>query len=163
MDSITAFALSVSDPLVRDIGLLLNDNLVYVAVVLLCLFAAEGRNGKRAKVLFSIAIALLAGLAIKAALAAERPCAGEVWCPTGYSFPSLHALVAFTLAVAFLNKRSYPLFLLFALFVAFTRLNLGVHVFRDVAGALPVAILSYYVTDMAWPGIEKKLRGVLHG
>jgi membrane-associated phospholipid phosphatase len=50
----------------------------------------------------------------------------------------------------FLNKKSYPLFLLFALFVSFTRMNLGVHVFEDIAGALPVALISYYLIDIAW-------------
>jgi len=50
--------------------------------------------------------------------------------------------------IAFLNKKNYPLFLLFGMFTAFTRLHLGVHTLEDVAAALPVAFLSYYIADI---------------
>ena len=163
VDTITGLALSVQNPLVTQIAMLLNDNLIYAALILALLLIGEGRNGKRAKVLLSLVIAIAIGVVVKTALATERPCADETWCPTGYSFPSLHATAAFTLMVAFLNKKSYPGFLLFALFVAFTRLNLGVHTFRDIAGALPLAIIAYYVTGLAWPVLEKNVKRVLDG
>jgi membrane-associated phospholipid phosphatase len=64
--------------------------------------------------------------------------------------------------IAFLNRRSYPLYLLFALFVSFTRLNLGVHAFVDIAAALPIAAIGYYAVDMAWNAGKKK-GGKTHG
>ena len=163
VDLITGAALSVHDPLITQIGLFINNDLLYAALVFAMILSAEGRNSKRMKVLLSLAIAISLGVLIKTALAEQRPCAGEAWCPTGYSFPSLHALAAFTMMIAFLNKKSYPAFLLFALFVAFTRLNIGVHIFRDIAGALPLAVIAYYITGLAWPLVEKKVGRALDG
>ncbi len=152
MDTITALAAGVQDPLLNAIGLALDNAYVYAALVLAILFIGEERSRKRVKILASLAIAALLTLGIKAAVAHERPCAGEAWCPGDYSLPSMHAAVAFALMTGFLNKRSYALFLLFALFVSFTRLNIGVHVFQDIAGALPVALVSYYIADICWRG-----------
>lgn len=163
VDAITALALSVKEPLVREIGLILNDTLAYSALITALLLLGGGGSGKRLKVLLSILLAVALSMGVKSAYAVERPCAAESWCPADYSFPSLHAAAAFTLAIAFLNKKSYPYFLLFALFVCFTRLNLGVHLFRDVAGGLAVAVFSYYATDVAWPAIERRLGGAAHG
>lgn len=162
VDLITGAALSVQDPLITQIALIINNDAIYAALMLALVLLGEGRNSKRLKVLLSLAIAIGLGVMVKAALAEQRPCAGEAWCPTGYSFPSLHAAAAFTLMIAFLNKKSYPAFLLFALFVGFTRLNLGVHIFRDVAGALPLAVIAYYAAALAWPAAEKRLGGLMH-
>jgi len=150
MDSITALALSVDSPVLKVMGLFLDDALAYGAVVVGLVLLGESRNDKRLKILASLLVAVLAVGTVKYAMAYERPCAGEEWCPEGYSFPSMHAVVAFALMTGFLNKRIYPLFLVFALFVSFTRLNLGVHLFRDIAGALPIALVSYYLTDIVW-------------
>lgn len=156
MDAITALAASVDEPTLRSIGLLLDGSIIYGLVVLALLFIGEWRWGKRAKVVLALALALLLATGMKNIMAHERPCVGEEWCPEDYAFPSLHATVAFVLMTAFLNKRTYPLYLAFALFVCFTRLNLGVHSFQDVAGALPVALLSYYLVDILWKtGIVK--------
>jgi len=163
VDLITGAALSVQNPMITQIALLVNNDLLYAALVFALVLIAEGRNSKRMKVLLSLVIAVGLGILVKTALAEQRPCAGEAWCPTGYSFPSLHATAAFTLMIAFLNKKSYPAFLLFALFIAFTRLNLGVHIFRDIAGALPLAVMAYYITGLAWPLVEKRAGRVLDG
>lgn len=150
MDAITSLALSVDNQVIRSAGELLANDLAYGALVLVLVFAGEARNDKRLKTLLSLALVLLLCTAVKQLTAHPRPCAGLDWCPVDYSFPSLHAAVAFALAIAFLGKRSYPLYLLFALFVSFTRLNLGVHVFMDVAAALPLAMLSCYAVSLAW-------------
>ncbi len=150
MDTITSLALSVDNQLIRSVGELLASDLAYGALTLVLVFAGEARNDKRLKTVLSLALVLLLCTAVKQLTAHPRPCAGLDWCPADYSFPSLHAAVAFTLAIAFLDKRGYPLYLLFALFVSFTRLNLGVHVFMDVAAALPLAMLSCYAVSLAW-------------
>jgi membrane-associated phospholipid phosphatase len=148
MDSITAAALSVDNPLITAAGQALDNPLVFSAILLAALFIGETRDSKRKKIVLCAIIAVLCGYAIKLAMAVERPCAGEVWCPADYSFPSLHATAAFSLMIGFLNKKSFPLYLLFALFIGFTRMNLDVHVFADIAAALPIAIVSYYIVDL---------------
>ena len=150
MDSITALALSVDNPLVHMAGMILDDTIIYVVIVMGLLLIGENRNDKRMKIIASLVVAALAVIAIKHTLQIERPCIGEDWCPDDYSFPSTHAAVGFALMAGFLNKRSYALYLLFALFVGFTRMNIGVHVFGDIAGALPIALIAYYVTDIFW-------------
>jgi membrane-associated phospholipid phosphatase len=150
MDSITSAALGIQDPLIKAAGMLLDGPAEYVLIVLGLMLAGERRKGKLIKILASLAVAFALGMALKHAMAYERPCAGMAWCLDDFSFPSMHATIAFTLMTGFLNKRSFPLYLLFALFVSFTRLNLGVHVFLDIAGALPVALTAYYITDIAW-------------
>ncbi len=150
MDTITNMAMSVDVPLLKAVGMLLQDSIIYAGIVLALLLVGESRKDKRMKVLLSLALAALLAFGIKHVLAYERPCVDGEWCPGGYSFPSMHATVAFTLMTAFLNKKSYPLYLFFALFVGFTRLNLGVHTFYDIAAALPIAMLSYYAIDMVW-------------
>ncbi len=160
MDAITALALSVDNPILKAIGLIIDNEFFYATLIAALVLVGENRNEKRLKILTTLVAVVVLGAAIKAALAHPRPCAGESWCPTDYSFPSMHAAVAFALMIAFLNKRAYPLYLLFALFVSFTRLNLGVHIFLDIAAALPIALIGYYAVDLAWQR-GKRRRG--HG
>jgi membrane-associated phospholipid phosphatase len=163
MDAITSAAMAVRDPLLQSMGLFLDNSLAYAAVILILLFSGETRNPKRAKVLLCLALAILMVMGVKSVLAVERPCAGQAWCPDDYSFPSLHAVAAFALMTAFLDKKAFPAYFIFALFVCFTRLNLGVHTFRDIAGALPIALVSYYITDLLWKSIGKQAERLLGG
>jgi membrane-associated phospholipid phosphatase len=146
MDAITELALSVENPMLHDIGMLIQNPIIYAVLVLFLLLVGEKRQKKQKKLLLSLLITVVLVTAAKEAMAIDRPCADDDWCPSGFSFPSMHAAVAFTLMTGFLNKRSYVLYLLFALFISFTRLNIGVHTFYDVAAALPIALLSYYIT-----------------
>lgn len=155
MDPITGIAMSVDHPLINALGVVIHNSFTYAAIVLALLFIGEQRTEKRKKIIFSIVLTILLTTAIKYALAHERPCVGEDWCPKSYSFPSLHTAIAFTLMLPFFDKRGYSFYLLFALFVAFTRLNLGVHVFGDVVAALPIAMVSYYVTYITWKRMGK--------
>jgi len=150
MDAITAVALSLDNPVLKAAGSLIANEFFYAALILALVFLGEPRNGKRLKILATLAMVLVLGVAIKQAMAQPRPCAGEIWCPADYSFPSTHALVAFTLMIAFLGGKNYAFYLLFALLVSFSRLNTGVHGFIDVAAALPIAVLGYYAADLAW-------------
>ena len=148
MDTITAAALSVDVPELHQIGLLLDDTLVFAGLLLLAIIIGESRPRKRMKIVAAVALAIIAAFLIKGALGRERPCAGESWCPADYSFPSIHASAAFALMCGFLGKRSFPGYLLFALFTAFTRLNIGVHTFVDIAAALPIAMVCYYAVHL---------------
>ena len=146
MVSITQIAQSVDIGVVKDAGLLLNDPLIYGAILLVLALAGTREKKKLGRILFSLALAALLGLAAKEAFSHERPCSGEEWCPGGYSFPSSHAVTAFALMAAFIRRKEYPAYMLFALFVSFTRMNIGVHVFQDIVAALPIALIAYYVT-----------------
>ena len=144
--SITEICQSLDFEILKSIGWLINDAIAYGLILIALLLIGEKRRDKRTQILFSLVLAVLAALVIKQWMAVERPCIGEDWCPSGYSFPSTHAVAAFTLMAGFIRSRNYPYYLLFAVFVAFTRLNLGVHFFQDIVAALPIALVSYYVT-----------------
>ncbi len=140
-----------------EVSLLLGNELIFFLVVGAMVFLAEKRPEKRKKIILGIIIISLMVLALKNVFAAERPCIGmdaEYGCPAfplmEYSFPSGHAAVAFLLMIAFLDKKSFPVFWLFALFIAFSRLFLGVHNFEDIAGALVLAPIAYHITDVLW-------------
>lgn len=156
MDAITALALSIDNPALKAIGFLIDNDFVYAALIAALVFAGESRNEKRLRILATLVMVVVLGVAIKGVMAHPRPCAGEIWCPTDYSFPSTHAIAAFALMIAFLNKRAYPFYLLFALFVSFTRLDIGVHVFLDIAAALPIAFVGYYAVDLLWRKGERR-------
>lgn len=159
MDAISTLALSIQHPLLRAVDLFFDSAIIYIAIILTLVVVSENRNEKRRKILLSLVTAFLIATTVKIMLAHERPCIGQTECPGDYSFPSIHATIAFTLMCSFLNKKNFPLFMLFALFIAFTRLNLGVHLFQDIAGALPVALVSYYFTDIFWKKIKRDRNG----
>ncbi len=148
MDTITAIALSLDSPAIKAVGLLLDNIFIYAVILIAVVTQGERKDERRMKILFSLGLTLLVVLIFQSAIARERPCTGGEGCPPTYSFPSLHAAMAFTLMSAAIRKDSYWLYLLFALFVSFTRLNLGMHYFIDIAGALPVGLLSYYATHL---------------
>ena len=152
MDQITEFAFSINNELLTQVSLLLNNNLVFTLLIIAIVLVAERRNPKRIKIFSALILAFIFSLALKSIFAVERPCVplGLDYCPEDYAFPSLHATIAFTLMIAFLNKKSYWLFMIFALFVSFSRLVIAVHTFADIAAALPVALISYYIIDVLW-------------
>jgi undecaprenyl-diphosphatase len=152
MDAITEIAFNIKNDFLTSVSLLINDNVVFFLLIIALLFVAEKRNSKRLKVLSALLLVAVLTFGLKETMAIERPCVplGLPYCPEEYSFPSIHAALAFTLMVSFLDKKSYPYFVLFAFFVAFSRLNLAVHNFRDIAGALPIALIVYYIVDILW-------------
>ncbi|MCP4648028.1 MAG: phosphatase PAP2 family protein [bacterium] len=140
-----------------EISLLLGNEIIFFLVVGAMVFLAEKRPEKRKKIILGIIIISLMVIALKNIFAVERPCTGieaEFGCPSfpfmEYAFPSGHAAVAFLVMIAFLDKKSFPVFWLFALFIAFSRLFLGVHNFEDIAGALVLAPIAYHITDVLW-------------
>ncbi len=159
VDAITTLAYSIQNPILHQIDLLIDKDVLFFLVVIALVLIGESKNEKRIKIFASLLLAVGAGYLIKHAIAEHRPCFGLDWCPQDYSFPSLHAVAAFTLMCGFISRRSFPLYLLFALFICFSRMNLGVHYFIDIAGALPVAMVSYYVTHI----LAEEIGGRLHG
>ena len=91
-------------------------------------------------------LALLANQVIGPAFARPRPCHSlthvEVLlhCASDSSFPSDHAMIAgaFAAGLLLLNRKLGVLAVLLALFLAFTRIYVGVHYPTDVAGGLAI-------------------------
>ena len=153
--SISRFIASINNDWLTGAGMLLNDSFIFGALVISIGLFFERELKDRLRLAGALVITIVLVSVLKMVLAIERPCAhdGSLLCPLGYSLPSLHAAIAFTLMFAFLGKRTFPLVFAFAIFVAFTRLNLGVHNFEDVAAALPVAFIAFYLSD----NISRKL------
>ncbi len=153
MDRITEWFFSknngIFDPLARAI----NEPILFVGMVIAATFLLEPKNDKRVKILVAVLMATILGLGLKEAYGIERPCAfetGKVTCPNEYSFPSIHAAVAFTFMIAFLNKKIYPVLIVGALVIAISRMYLGVHTFEDIVGGLIVAPFAYAITSIGW-------------
>jgi membrane-associated phospholipid phosphatase len=155
-DIVTALALSVQNPVLSAVGHLLGNEFFYIAIVIGLVVAFERKNDKRLKILLLISISFLLGWIVKYLVAEPRPCLGAIWCPLDYAFPSTHALVAFAIMFGFMKKKSFPFFIAFAVFISFTRMNIGVHSFGDILGAIPIAIFGYYITEIAWARFERK-------
>lgn len=98
----------------------------------------------------SIALSAAIGAAIKMSLQIPRICEGMVYCPPGYSFPSVHAAIIFAFATSVLLYTRKPVFyapaLAFATTVSYSRLALGVHTAIDVISGMSLGI----ATAMAW-------------
>lgn len=150
MDGITLGFNSINNEILTSLALLLDNHIIFSIILLLIIFLLEKRDHKRGKLLIIVMLAFLVGIAIKTMTEIPRPCEElllKAECGESYSFPSLHAITAFVLALGFLNKKEYPLILLFALFVSFSRIYLGVHTFVDIAGSLVLAPIVYGIVD----------------
>jgi len=158
MDIITQLAYTLNSGWLATLNLLIDNDVIYLFILLAVVLLGERRPQKIAKIFFALILALLVGYAIKSAFAVERPCVSLAlpYCPNDYSFPSLHALTAFVVMVAFLNKKSYWFYSLFALFISFTRLSLAVHSFHDIAGSLALALIIYHIVDIFWSIVFKE-------
>lgn len=80
---------------------------------------------------------------------------------TGFSFPSSHAIVAFSLAtviaIGFKKKITYLLFLIYALMVSYSRIYLGVHFPLDVVAGAFIGIISGWLVANFLPSFYKIL------
>lgn len=141
MITITDAIRAIDIELLKFIGQIIHNEVIFGFLILVLIFLSE----KRKKLIVSIIIALLAGIALKQLVAIDRPCVGDINCPKDFSFPSNHAIAVFTVAISNIKKREFSYYLLFALFVSFTRINIGVHTLFDIEGSLVISFLSYYV------------------
>jgi len=125
----------------------------FFAIIGIAIFLSEPRWEKRGKIVLALLIAGGMALLAKNLIMEPRPCIGGdslIQCPLDYSLPSGHAAIAFTLLIAFIGKRSFPFYWIFALLVAYTRFYLGVHTFEDLAAALVLAPIAYQLADIIW-------------
>ena len=153
IDYISSYVSGLNIGFLTTISALLDSDIIFAVILVLVTIIGERRKEKLTKIIIVFALAFILSAASKELFKISRPCIEQhmiqkVPCPRSYAFPSSHAALSFALALAFLNKRSYPAYLLFAVFISFTRIYLSVHSFVDVAGGIVVAAISYYLIDL---------------
>jgi len=160
MDFITAFVSSLNNGGLTFLADFLN-NEFNMAIATLALIGACTFVLKENRHLKVLVLTLLLGLAISASIKliwhVPRPCAtvpAKIPCPPDSSFPSTHTIAAFSLVAASLGYASLVIYLPFAIFVAFSRVYLGVHTFFDVAASLGLAMVSYALASAVLARIE---------
>ena len=109
--------------------------------------AFRRRAGEAALVVVTAAVTLGIGSLLKVLIGRRRPYESlqdfvSLTTADDASFPSNHTSGAFAvcLVLSVFLPRLRPLFLVFAAFIAFTRLYVGVHYFSDVCGGLALAM-----------------------
>lgn len=148
--------------------------------LLLFLIASLTRNNKRLKrvsynyihIIFpSIVLAIFIAVFLKNVFQIPRPCVGEPFCPSDYSFPSGHSSLMFALFMssvfAFKDKKLSVLLFLLAVLVAISRVEIGVHRVADIEFGVFVGILSaltVWILSMKKKTINKRwfLRKLIH-
>lgn len=139
---------------VREISILLNDPLFVVGSSTMLVVAASWHFKEQRRLPFllaALAIAFALGLFFKPFLGEMRPCVfvpGKIPCPLDNSLPSMHALLAFTLAIVAIGGRSFPVYLVYSLFIAFSRVYLGVHTISEVAAGLSLAFFACVLAEL---------------
>lgn len=154
MDYISSIAYSINNPIVKAISQSIDNYFFYAALVLALVFISQKENKDKTKLVATILLTIIVVSIVKNFFAIERPCFGMPTCPTWYSFPSLHAAIAFCIMAANMSKKEYGYYFIFAIVVCFSRMNLGVHTFSDIAGALPIAFIAYYTIDF----VERRMK-----
>ncbi len=166
--SALAWGFSLVREPVKAASIALNDPFLGAALAMSLIIAVSYfcRETKKLPYLFcALAIALMLGFSFKTLLQEPRPCIatpGKIPCPLDFSLPSLHALLAFTLAIVSIGNRSFPIYLLFALFVAFSRVYLGVHTITQVAAGLALAFFACVLCELAWKEMKWEVPRMVH-
>jgi membrane-associated phospholipid phosphatase len=143
-------------PFARELSILLNDPYVAFAASLALVLIVSYRYKEGARLPFlvlALSLGLVLGAGFKLFLQEPRPCIdipGKIPCPLDFSLPSLHALMASTIAIVAVGNRSFPIYLMFALFVAFSRIYLGVHTIPQVAAGLALAFFACVLCEIIW-------------
>lgn len=139
--------------IITNLSIFLDKTYIYIPFLLAIVFLTEKRNEKRIKIIFAILVVSVLVLAGKYIIHKERPCnkyPSLIACPETYSFPSGHAALAFVVAIAYLDKREFPVLWLLAIAIALSRIYLGVHTLQDISGGLITAAIGYNLTDYAY-------------
>ena len=152
-DFLTIALSSVIIPWLTSFSVLIDHDILFGILLIFITIIGERRSEKLKKIFLAVLLAFIAASVLKNAFQIERPCTiiqSKIPCPDSYSFPSIHATLAFILPFAFLRNRLYPFYLSFALFIGFTRIYLLVHSFIDIVGGLVIAALVYYAVDLVY-------------
>ena len=153
---------------VRDASILLNNTAfaVVFSIALVLVLSYIFKEEKRLTFMAcTIVIALLLGMGFKAFLQEPRPCVetpGKIPCPLDFSLPSIHALLTFTLVILAVGNSSFAIYLIFALFTAFSRVYLGVHTITEVMAGLALAFFACVLAEIFWRKMKWELPSQVH-
>jgi membrane-associated phospholipid phosphatase len=153
---------------VREASVLFNEPLLVMAFSIALVLAASWHYKEQKQLPFlacALILAFLLGLFFKPFLGEIRPCVyvpGKIPCPLDNSLPSLHALLAFTLAIVSLGNRSFPIYLLYSLFIAFSRVYLGVHTISEVAAGLSLAFFACVLAELSFRTMKWHVPNAIH-
>ncbi len=143
------FGLSSID-IVTSIALFVSYKFIYILIVLLLVWSLFFAGNKMFTFsLFALtgSVAWVMAFIVKGIFQIARPGILQGIVPriieTGFSFPSQHATVFFSLAfVSFLINRKLGFFLMFcALMISISRMVLGVHYFIDIVGGAVLGLM----------------------
>ncbi len=159
-DIITMWASQLNIPLLTVVAQILDNDLLFLAIILFLAFIGE-QGKKRNRLILTLVFVYILSAGAKYLVHEVRPCTlipSKIECPDGFSFPSSHAVVAFALAVGLWKKPNGWIYTIFAIFVAFTRIYLGVHTMFDVLGGMVIGILGYLVVEIVWEKIPEDFK-----
>lgn len=102
------------------------------------------------------AIIISAGVSevVKIAAHVPRPCAGNADCPSGFSFPSRHAVTLFafaTMVFLYVKKLGIRLgSLILAILVSISRVALNYHTSIDIIAGAIIGIVTAYLANVIY-------------
>ncbi|MBI4399423.1 phosphatase PAP2 family protein [Candidatus Micrarchaeota archaeon] len=153
MDIVTEFISKISiEPLTKLAVFLDHWYNSYILFFLMTLAIIPFFNDKRKVIVLAVALFLVTVvfLATKNLTNVERPCVqlpAKVECPNEPAFPSGHTSGAFVFIAASIGEAFFIVYFILGIFVAFSRIYVGVHWFNDIAGGMVVGVVCYVVAD----------------
>jgi len=121
--------------------------LLFILVLWLVFFKFKKIVHEREKVLLSILILVLTVQFVKYVLPFQRPCfvdvSSKIDCPLDSAFPSGHAAMTSLFILPLLSSALFIPYLIFTIFIAFSRVYLGVHSILDVSAGLMFGMTAY--------------------
>ncbi len=125
--------------------------ILFIFALWLFFYKFKGDKQKRNAILLSSILLIVAVHATKTLLYQQRPCwqdtASKIECPLDSTFPSGHASVAALLVLPLIQSALFIPYLIFTLFVAFSRVYLGVHTVLDVSAGFVFGTAAYLITS----------------
>ena len=131
--------------IVHLLAVIIGNNFFYVPFILFLAYLIKGKDG-----LYFMIFSFLTTLIAKQIFSMPRICTDLLNCPKDFAFPSGHASSAFSLALLRIGKNDFPFFLLFALFVGYTRILLNVHTDFEILGSLAMALINIELWWFIW-------------
>ncbi|MFA5381583.1 MAG: phosphatase PAP2 family protein [Candidatus Micrarchaeia archaeon] len=149
--------------LLTTVSIFFDNDIVLIGFLFLLLFITsvlfKKQKTKLKKVILATFIGVLFVIAAKEIITEDRICIIEqskIACPDSYAFPSGHSTMVLIFAIILLGEPSFFIFLLFALFIMYSRLYLGVHTPLDILGAIPFAFVSCALSDLIFKRFLKE-------